>query len=98
VERRERDLPPAHPHVRHADVATAQVAVADDPATAGTVLLHVDEGPQLVGEPEPVCDPQRLDVVDDIGGRVVVVGDPGLEGHLGQAGDRFGGDPRNGCD
>jgi hypothetical protein len=57
------------------------------------VVLDLDPGRELVGEPEPVGGPQGLEVVDGVGRWVVIVGDPGLERQLGQAADGLGGDP-----
>jgi len=56
-------------------------------------VVDVDPGLQDVGEAEPVRGPQLLDVAEDIGRRIVVVGEPGVEGRPGSAGDRLGGDP-----
>ena len=94
----EGDVPQAHTDAGDADVAAARVAEAHDPAAPVAVVLDLDVGAELVGEAEAVRHPQRLEVLDDVGGRFVVMEDAHLERHLCQAGDRFGRDPRHGCD
>jgi hypothetical protein len=85
----ERVPQPAQPDGGVADETAPAVAALAD--LTGAVRL--DPGPQHIGKTELVRGPQCLDVID-LGGRgVVVVGEPGVEGHPGAPGDRFGGDP-----
>ncbi len=59
-------------------LAAAGVAVVDDAA-----VLDLDPGPQLVGEPEAVGGLERLQVLQHLRGRRVVVGDAEAERQLG---------------
>ncbi len=68
----------AEPQGRAADLAAAGMAVADDAA-----VLDLDPGAQLVGEPEAVGGLERLQVLEHLGGRGVVVGDAEAERQLG---------------
>ena len=81
------------PHDGRADHATARVAHVDDGPTA----VDLDPGPQLVGEPKAVFFVQRLEIVDVVRGRVVVVGHTYLERHLHGPIHSFGRDPRQRC-
>src|SRR4029079_16482977 len=56
-------------HGRLADVPLAQVAGRDDPP-----FLDIDVSAQLVGLAEPIARPQRIEIIDMIGWRLVVVG------------------------
>jgi len=67
--------------------------VADD-----ATVVDLDPRREPVGEAEPTFALQLVEVLDQVGRRRVVVGDAGLEGHLGQAADGFGGDPGQGRD
>ena len=60
------------------------------PATRLAVLgdaavLDVDPCPELVGEAEAIGVAQRVEGVDVVGRRVVVMGDAHLERHLGHS-------------
>jgi len=57
------------------------------------VVVNVDPRAQMVGEPKPVRRAQRIQVVDLVGRRFVVVGDAHLERQLGHSLHRFGRDP-----
>ena len=59
-------------------MALPELAVPDDAA-----VLHVDPRPQLVGEAERVGLAERVEVVDGLRERGVVVRDPHLEGNPG---------------
>src|SRR5208282_1335878 len=74
--------------------AAAVVAAAGD----GSRAVHLNPGPQHVREPELVGGAQRLDVVDPVRRRVVVVREPGVEGHAGSPGDGFRRNPGKGGD
>jgi hypothetical protein len=67
----------AEPQGGAADQAAAGVAMADDAA-----VLDLDPGAQLVGEPEAVGRLERLQVLQHLGGRRVVVGDAETERQL----------------
>jgi len=71
------------------DQAATAVAAAIDLAPRA----DLDPAAQEVGEPEFVTRPQRLEVVDLIRRRIVVVGESTVEGHPGTAGHSFGRDP-----
>jgi len=58
------------------------VAEAHDSAASVVVFLDLDVGPELVRKAETVGHPQRLEVLDRVGGRLVVVEDARLEWHL----------------
>ena len=92
VHRREADRARADADGRRADVALAQVAVADDPA-----IFHVDEGSKLVRLPEPIGTAKLLEILDPIGRGLVVVGHTHLERDLREAGDGVRRDPGDRC-
>ncbi len=91
LDRLEAVAQPGQPDGGGAHQAAAVIAGAGDPARA----VHLDPAAQDIGDPEPVRDPQRLDVAELAGRRIVVVGDPGVEGHPRAAGDRFRWNPGN---
>ena len=71
--------------------AAARVAGVDD-----APVLDLGPGGQPVGEAERPRRPHGLEVVDRVGGWIVVAREPGLEGPLQhRTGDRFRGDPRH---
>ena len=78
-DRRDADLARAELDLRDAEVATSEVAVVHDLA-----VLHLDERVQLVRLAERVGLGHRLEVVDDLRRRLVVVGDAHRERNLGQ--------------
>ena len=82
---------PGQPHAGVAHVAPAEVPVPGDPAVA----VDLDEGPQLVGEPDGAGAEQALQVVQPVGRRQVVVGHAQLEGQLHHPLDGLPGDPRH---
>ena len=67
----------------------AAVAAVDH----GAGVVELGPRPQHVGEAEPVTGPEVLDVVELVGGWVVVVGESGIEGHPGAAPNRLRGYP-----
>ena len=69
--------------------------VASRPARRSVVepMAPHSSWPWPVGEAEPIGGPQRFEVFDDVGRRVVVMGDAHRERHLRHALDRFGGNP-----
>jgi hypothetical protein len=81
-----------HGHGGGAHQPTPRVPVSGD----GTAGVGLHPGREDVGEPEAVGLPQRLDVLDDIGGRLVVVGESGVEGHPGTTPHGLRRDPRQG--
>ncbi len=84
----------AHTHGGRPQQTAPRVSVAGH--LAAPVGLHPRR--QHVGEPEPVGRPQCLEVLDDVGRRVVVVGEPGVECHAGPPAYRFRWDPREAGD
>ena len=56
---------------RRADVALAEMPGVHDPA-----VVDLDERPQLVGLAEPVARPERLEIVEPVRRRLVVMGEP----------------------
>ena len=80
----------AEPERRGTDVSAAILPVTGD-ATA----VHLYPGGELVAEAETIRLAQGLERVDVVGGRVVVVSQAHLEGHLGHSPNRFRGNPRN---
>ncbi len=76
------------PDGRRADVSLAEMTGAHDPP-----VLDLDERAQLVRLAEPVARPEILEAVQPVGRRVIVVGDPELEGDLRRPGDRLRRDP-----
>jgi hypothetical protein len=73
---------------RSADVALPQVPGVDDPA-----VLDLDERPQLVGLAEAIRRPEVLEVLEDVGRWLVVVGDAQFERDLRRSSDRLRRDP-----
>lgn len=61
-------------------------------------VLHLDERMQVVRLAEGVGLGHRLEVIDDVGWRLVVMGDAHRERNLGQPFYGFRRDPRYGCD
>ena len=61
-------------------------------------IVELGPGGQEVGEAEPVGQPKFLQVIDHIRGRLVVVGEPGVERHPGPTADGFGRNPRKRSD
>ncbi len=59
---------------------------------------HIDPRSQPVGEAEAIRRLQRLEQLDVIGGRIVVVGQAHFERDLGDPPDSLGWDPRDRCD
>ena len=78
----------AEPEGRGAHQAPALVAGVDD-----ATVVHLDPADEAVGEAEAVGGSEGFEVLDHIGWRIVVVGEPGAEDRLVQAGHRFGRDP-----
>src|SRR4029079_18150913 len=80
---------------RRADVARALMPVPDDLA-----VLDLDPGPEVIclAETVFVAQPRESAGSDPVGGWLVVVADPELEGDLGHALDCLRGDPGNGGD
>jgi hypothetical protein len=74
---------------RRADPASTCVTVVDD-----APVLDLHPRPKVVREPKGARGMEPLEVVDDVGRRLVVVADPKLEGELGDAFDRLRRDPR----
>ena len=58
-----------------------------------SAVLDLDERAQLVRFAEAVARPELLEIIETIGGRLVVVGDAGLERDLRWARDGLGRDP-----
>jgi len=81
----EHGSPAPEPQGRRTDQALAGPAVVDNAAT-----LDFDPRLEVVGETEPVALTQLFQVLDDVGGGLVVVSDAALERELGSAGDRLG--------
>jgi hypothetical protein len=78
-------------HGRRADHAPAGVAGVDD--APGPVDLDRDGQP--IRESEAIGVAQRLQVVDRVGRRLIVVGDARVEGQASHPFDGLGGDPGN---
>ena len=87
----EPDAEPGQSHAGVAHVAAAEVPVAGDPP----VGVDLDEGPQLVGEPDGAGGEQAVEVLQPVGRRQVVVGHAQLEGQLHHPFDRLPRDPRH---
>jgi hypothetical protein len=93
LHRGEGDLARAELDAGDADAALAGVALVDDLA-----VIDLDPGLELVRLAEEIVLVQRLEVVDPVGRRFVVVGDAHLERHLRHARDRLGRNPGDGRD
>ena len=81
-------LPEADRNSGGAHQASALVARVDDVA-----VDDLDPSDELIGEAKPVGGAERLEILDHVGGRIVVVGEPRPEDRLVQPGDRLGRDP-----
>ncbi len=77
------------------DRGGADLAATGVPGTGATTgVVELGEGGQVVGEAETVVHAQRLERGADVrpqrvGRGLVVVGEPGFEAGVGDAGDRF---------
>ena len=71
------------------DPAAPAVAGVGDPSRP----VHLHPGREMVGETEAVRFPQLVEVPENIGRRLVVVGHPGVEGQAGAPQHGFRGDP-----
>jgi hypothetical protein len=57
----------------------SHVTVSRMPGLDNAAVFNLDPAPQLVGEPKSVCFPERLEIVDVVGGRIVVVADAEIQ-------------------
>ena len=71
------------------DLAAPGVTGVCDPSRS----VHLHPGREVVGEAEAVGRPQLVKVPENVGGRLVVMGHPGVKGQAGTAHHGFRRDP-----